>query len=95
MAKPVWEDEPKLRQGLDELSLGEYSGVRRGEAEGQGSVEVVDLDTVDTYGFWDQSLDIMPALSRSVDIIVDSSSGAILFCGLKIWNFGHGPVHII
>ena len=66
LAKPVWEDEPKLRQGLDDLSLSEYSGGRRGQAEGQGSVEPVDMDLVDTYGYWDQSLDIMPALSRSV-----------------------------
>ena len=66
LAKPVWEDEPKLRQSLDDLSLSEYSGGRRGQAEGQGSVEAVDMDLVDTYGYWDQSLDIMPALSRSV-----------------------------
>ena len=67
LAKPVWEDEPKLRQGVDDLSLSEYSGGRRGQADGHGSVEAVDMDLVDTYGYWDQSLDIMPALSRSVD----------------------------
>ena len=66
LAKPVWEDEPKLRQGMDDLSLSEYSGGRRGQAEDQGSVEPVDMDLVDTYGYWDQSLDIMPALSRLV-----------------------------
>ena len=67
LAKPVWEDEPKLRQGVDDLSLSEYSGGRRGQADGHGSVEAVDMDLVDTYGYWDQSLDIMPALSRSVN----------------------------
>ena len=68
LAKPVWEDEPKLRQGQeDDLSLSEYSGGRRGQSDGQGSVEPVNMDLVDTYGYWDQSLDIMPALSRSVD----------------------------
>ena len=66
LAKPVWEDEPKLRQGEDDLSLSEYSGGRRGQSDGHGSVEAVDMDLVDTYGYWDQSLDIMPALSRSV-----------------------------
>ena len=57
-----------MRLGLDDLSLGEYSGGQiRGQADGRGSVEAVDMDLVDTYGTWDQSLDIMPALSRSVD----------------------------
>ena len=32
---------------------------------GAGTVELVDMDTVDTYGFWDQSLDLLPAMSRS------------------------------
>ena len=32
---------------------------------GAGTVELVDIDTVDTYGFWDQSLDLLPAMSRS------------------------------
>ena len=31
---------------------------------GAGTVELVDMDTVDTYGFWDQSLDLLPAMSR-------------------------------
>ena len=52
---------------MDDLSLSEYSGGRRGQADGHGSVEAVDMDLVDTYGYWDQSLDIMPALSRYVD----------------------------
>ena len=64
----MWEDEPKLREGEDDLSLSEYSGGRVGQSDGLGSVEPVNMDLVDTYGYWDQSLDIMPALSRSVNL---------------------------
>ena len=60
LAKPVWEeDEPQQRHGLSGHT---------------GTAEVLDIDTlhnmedtrtmVDTYGYWDQSLDIMPAMSR-------------------------------
>ena len=31
---------------------------------GSGSVHQLDINEVDSYGFWDQSLDIMPAMSR-------------------------------
>ena len=57
-----------MREGEDDLSLSEYSGGRGGQSDGQGSVEPVNMDLVDTYGYWDQSLDIMPALSRSVNL---------------------------
>ena len=52
LAKPVWE-EPELRH--------DNSG---DTGHGSGSIQLVDMDRVDTYGYWDQSLDIMPAMSR-------------------------------
>ena len=35
-------------------------------SSGSGSVHQLDINEVDTYGFWDQSLDIMPAMSRYI-----------------------------
>ena len=56
LAKPVWEEQSeqdtRLRHGLD-------------DQDGLGSVELVDMDSVvDTYGTWDQTLDILPPMSR-------------------------------
>merc|ERR1711874_308798 len=55
LAKPVWEEEQEGRGEPDSFSVG------------SGSVHQLDINEVDTYGFWDQSLDIMPAMSRSTD----------------------------
>ena len=55
MAKPDWEEEGEedlARRNLEDNNAG------------SGSVQQVTINEVDTYGFWDQSLDIMPAMSR-------------------------------
>ena len=52
MAKPDWEEEELARRDLEEVNVG------------SGSVQQLNVNEVDTYGFWDQSLDILPAMSR-------------------------------
>ena len=56
MAKPDWEEEEE--EDLARRNLEDYNNA------GSGSVQQVTINEVDTYGFWDQSLDIMPAMSR-------------------------------
>ena len=43
---------------------------------GSGSVQQLNINEVDTYGFWDQSLDIMPAMSRYV----------VVSCIVTLWD---------
>jgi len=59
LAKPDWEEEEE--EDLARRNLEDYNNA------GSGSVQQVTINEVDTYGFWDQSLDIMPAMSRSTD----------------------------
>ena len=56
LAKPDWEEEEE--EDLARRNLEDYNNA------GSGSVQQVTINEVDTYGFWDQSLDIMPAMSR-------------------------------
>ena len=56
LAKPDWEEEEE--EDLARRNLEDFNN------SGSGSVQQVTINEVDTYGFWDQSLDIMPAMSR-------------------------------
>ena len=66
---------------MEEGGKGEEEQEGRGEPDnynvGSGSVHQLDINEVDTYGFWDQSLDIMPAMSRY--IVVFTCRGDCLY----------------
>merc|ERR1711874_134495 len=63
LAKPVWDDEgSKARPG--EQTLSDY---QQGSVEQLDIEQVAQLDEKETFGVWDQSLHLVPALSRSVE----------------------------